>query len=77
MSLCRLHMPSAPGVRDGFDVDTSHVFPHHVLATITLVGGVAFDGGARVCAGCEAGFSLYSVAITTLSGAGPAPKLLE
>ena len=70
-------MPNAPGVRDGFDVDTSHVFPHHVLATTTLVGGVAFDGGARVCAGCEAGFPLCSVAITTLSGAGSAPKLLE
>ena len=65
-SLCRLHVPSAFGVRAEFDVDASHVFPQSVLAAITLVGGVADDWGARVCAGCKAGLPLCSVAVATL-----------
>ena len=32
------------GVRAGFDVDTSHVFPQGVLTTVTLAGGVAGVG---------------------------------
>ena len=69
-------MPSAFNGRAGFDVDASHIFPQGVLAAVTLVGPVAGDGGAKVCAGCEVGL-LCSLAVTTLSGAGFAPKLLE
>ena len=77
VSLCRLHMPNALGVRNGFDVDTSHIFPHHVLVTITLVGSVACYRGSRICAGCEAGFPFCSVAVITLLVAGSSPKLLK
>ena len=63
-SLCRLCLPSAFGGRAGFDVDTSCIFPQGVLTTVTLVGGVAGDGGARACARCEAGLPLCSVAVT-------------
>lgn len=34
-------MPSVFHGRDGFDVDTSHVFPRGVLTAITLIEGVA------------------------------------
>ena len=44
-------LPSVFAVRAGFDVDTSHIFPQGMLATVTLVGDVAGDGGARACAG--------------------------
>ena len=74
--LCILHLPNAFGKRTGFDVDTSHIFLQGVLITITSVGGVAGDGGARACTVCEAGLLLCSVAIPTLSGVGSAPKLL-
>lgn len=37
-SLCRLCMP-VPFMGDGFDVDTSHVFPQGVLTAITLIEG--------------------------------------
>ena len=40
-SLCRLYMPSVFHGRDGFDVDTSHVFPQGVFTAITLIEGVA------------------------------------
>lgn len=40
-SLCRLCVPSVFHGRDGFDVDTSHVFPQGVLTAITLIEGVA------------------------------------
>lgn len=75
--LCRLYTSNAAGVRDGSDVDARHIFPQYVLATITLVGGIACGGGARVCAGCEGGFPLFSVVSATLSGAGSVPKMLE
>ena len=52
-SLCRQHVPHAPGGRVGFEVEASHIFPQGVLAAITLVRGGAGDGGARPCAGCE------------------------
>ena len=51
VSLPRLCVPSVFGVRAGFDVDASQVFPHGVLATITLTEGVAAVRGARGCAG--------------------------
>ena len=66
ISLCRLCVPSVSDGGAGFDVDASHVFPQSVLAAITLVGGVADDWGARVCAGCKAGLPLCSVAVATL-----------
>ena len=57
-SLCTLCVIIVLDVRAGFDVDTSHVFPQSVLATITLIGGVVGVGGSKACAGCEAGLSL-------------------
>ena len=63
--------------RAGFDMEASHIFPQSVLAAITLVGGGAGDGMASAGAGCEAILSLFSVALTTLSGARSGPKLLE
>ena len=71
VSLNRLCVPSV------FVVDTSHIFPQGVLVTISLVGRVAGVEGTRVCAGCEAELPLWSLAISALSRAGSAPKLLE
>ena len=51
VSLRRLCVPSVFAVRAGFDVDASQVFPHGVLATITLMEGVAAVRGATDCAG--------------------------
>ena len=48
-------MPNAFGGRAGFDVDVSHIFPQHALATIILVMDVAGDGGPRAGGGCEVG----------------------
>ena len=56
--------------RFGFDVNTSQVFLHGVLAAITMVGGGAGDGGAMAGARCEAGLPLCSVSFTTLLGEG-------
>lgn len=56
--------------RARFDMDTSHLFPLSMLATITLE-----EGGAR--AGCKAGLTLFSVAVTALSGARSDLGLLE
>ena len=77
VSLYRLCELSAFGGRDGFDVDTRHVFPQGVLPAFILVGGGTGDGGARAGARCEAGLPLCSVDITALSGAGSDPNLLE
>ena len=60
----------------GSDVSMSHVFSQNVLAAITLVRGWAGDGGTRARARCELGF-LFSVANTTLLGAGLGLKLLK
>ena len=68
-SLYSLHVPSGFGGITGFEVNTSHVFSHGVLAAINLVGGGARDGGARARSWAEPGLPLYLVAITTLSGA--------
>lgn len=57
---------SASGGRDGYDIDTNHVFPQGVLAAIALVGGVARDGEARVGTRCEVGLAFSTVAIITL-----------
>ena len=43
-SLCRLCVPKTFGGRAGSDVDTSHIFPQGVLATVILLGDVAGDG---------------------------------
>lgn len=64
-------VPSIFGVRAEFDVDASQVFPHGVLATVTLMEGVAAARGARDCAGCQPGLPLCS-----LSGVEFAPTLL-
>ena len=76
VSLCRLCVPNASFGMAGFDVDTTHLFPQHVLAAFIL-GGVTIDGGARVCYVFKAGLHLCSVALTALSWVGSAPKLLE
>ena len=52
-SLYSLHVPSGFGGRTRCEVNTSHVFLKGVLAAITLVGGGAGDGGARIRARCE------------------------
>ena len=49
MSLCRLHVSHFFGGRAGFDVDASHILSQGVLAAITLVGGMAYDGETRAC----------------------------
>ena len=55
-----------------------HFFlPQGVRTAITLVGGGAGDRGARARSKCEVGLSLCSVAVTSLSGAGSDPKLLD
>lgn len=64
-----------PFMGDGFDVDTSHVFLQGVLTAITLIEGVAGDGGAST--GWEVGLPLCSVSVTTLSGTESDPKLWE
>ena len=58
-------------------MDPSHVFPHSVLAVIPLIGGVVVVAVPRACEGCEAELSLYSMAVTALSGVWSAPQLLE
>lgn len=42
-----LHVSSAFGWKDGFNVNRNHIFPHGVLAALTLVGSEAGDEGAR------------------------------
>lgn len=70
-------MSSIFGVRAGFDVDTSHIFPQAVLSTITLIGDVVGVRRAKAHAGCQAGLPLCSVAVTALSLVRSAPQLLE
>ena len=77
VSLYRLHVPIAFGMKAGFNLDVSHVFPHGVLAAITLVVGWAREGGATTGPGCETGLPLCSVAITALSRVGSDLNLLE
>ena len=63
--------------RGEFHMNTIHAFPQSVLTAITLVGGGTGDGGARAWAKCEAELLLCLLAITTLSGVGLDPKLME
>ena len=70
-------MPIAFHGRDGFDVDTSHVFPQGVLAIVLLMGSVFGVGETRAYTGCWVGQPLCSVVFTALLGAGSAPQLLE
>lgn len=62
------------GERAGFNMDTSHIFLQGVLAVFPLIGSVVGVGGCKACVGYEVGFPLSSVAVTILSGAGPAPR---
>lgn len=48
VSLYSLHLPSGFGVRAGFNINTSHMFPQGVLAAINLVGSEARDGGSKL-----------------------------
>ena len=77
VTLYSLHVPSGFGGRAGSDMSMSHIFPHGVLAGITLVGGGAGDEGARSRARCELGLMLCSVADITLFEARLGPKLLK
>ena len=51
-------LPNTFGGRDRFDVNASHVFPQGVLATVTLVRGVAGDGEANACTEFKVGLPL-------------------
>lgn len=61
----------------GFDVNVSYVFLHGLLEAITFGVGLVSDGGARVCAGCEMGLPLCSVAVIILLWVGSALQMLE
>ena len=76
-SLYRLCVPCAFGERAEFDMNASHIFPQGVLPFITLVVGGAGDRQTRAGTLCVVGLPLFSVALTTLFGAGSGPKLLE
>ena len=58
-------MSNGFGERAGFDMNTVHVFPQGVLIAITLIEGMAGDGGAST--GWEVELPLCSVSVTTLS----------
>lgn len=55
----------------------SHVLPQCVLAAIILIRNVFGDVGIRAKARCKLGFSLYSVASSTILSLGLVLKLLE
>lgn len=63
------------GGRAGFDVDTRHLLPLGVLATITLLEGGTGDQGTRTTTGSELRL-LCLMAITIIMGESDA-KLLE
>ena len=69
-SLYSLHLPSHCFGRAGFDMNTSHIFPHGMLTSITLVEGVPGDEAARTSARCEAGLPLCSVSVIALLEVG-------
>ena len=73
-SLYSLNVSSVFGERDGFDVNTSHVFPQGVLAAIILMEGGAGDEGARAEIKCEAP---QPRAFITLLRVEVDPRLLE
>ena len=76
-ALCRLCVPNVLNGRVGYDVDASHVFLQGVLAALTLIESENRDGGVTASTRCEAGLSLCSVVVTTLSGVGFDPKFLS
>lgn len=49
-----------------FARDTNHICSQSFLAPITLIGGLVNVGGAKACAGCEAGHPLSSMTVVTL-----------
>ena len=54
----RLYVSSIFGVRTGFGMDDSHIFPQSVLAIIPLIGGVIGVVVTRPCAEYEVGYWL-------------------
>ena len=63
--------------RDGFDMDTVTSFLRGYWQLSPGLRGGAGDGGDRAGVGWGMGLPLCSVAVTTLSGVGSDPKLLE
>lgn len=59
----------------GSILNTAHVFPESMMVAITLVGGVAQDGGARARAGYE--LAVWPSAVISLSGTGSGLRFLE
>lgn len=76
ISLYSILVPSGFGGRAGSDVNRSFVFPHFVLAAITMVVGAASGQGARARARYES-VLLYSVAIAALLRVVSVPMLLK
>lgn len=74
--LCRQHVLNVFGIRAGFDVDTSHIFPQGMLASITLTVDVVGVRRPEACTVCEVGLAFCSMVIATLLGVRPAPYLL-
>ena len=64
------------GRRTVLGFDACRLFPQHILAVFPLIGSVVGIGGCKACVGYEVGFPLCSVAVTILSGAGPAPQVM-
>lgn len=65
------------GTRSGFDGDDSHLFPQGLLATITLLKGLAGVGGSKDHTGYEVGLCLCSMSAAALPGVWSVAKLLE
>ena len=63
-----LFVSSGFGGKARFDMNTSHMFPQGVLASITIGGEGAGDSGPRAGSRCEEGLPLCSVTVTTLLG---------
>lgn len=59
--LNRLCISNIFGVRAGFSMNASHIFPQGVLVVFPLIGVVVGFGGFKAFTGCEAGFPLCYV----------------
>lgn len=57
----------------GLDVDASHVFPHGILASTTLKGGMAGNGGVR--APCRVWDSTSKCSVVSYHPVRADPKL--
>lgn len=55
MSLCKLHVHGIFGVRAGFGIVASCVFPQYVLAVFPLIGDMIGITVSRTSAGYKAG----------------------